>query len=186
MIITISGDIGSGKSTCGKLLQKKLGYSYLSTGAIQRKIAEEMNMTTLELNLLSETDPSIDKKIDSYTRALDGSDEDYIVDSRLAWHFIPSSYKVFLLCENEIAAKRIFNDDNRVSDEETQNVMQLLDKIQDRRQSEKRRFLAKYEVDYMDLANYDQVIDSSYLTPDEIVEMIQDGMSFYYGDGPAK
>lgn len=52
MIITISGDIGSGKSTTGKLLAKKLDYKYLSTGAIQRQIAEEMGMTTLELNIL--------------------------------------------------------------------------------------------------------------------------------------
>jgi cytidylate kinase len=179
MIITISGDIGSGKSTTGKLLMNKLGYLYLSTGAIQRKIAEEMNMTTLELNLLSETDTSIDNKIDSYTKALSESDENYIVDSRLAWHFIPSSYKVFLLCEDDIAADRIFHDHNRVSDEDTSTVLQLLAKIKDRRQSEKRRFLQKYSIDFEDLSNYDQVIDSSYFTPDEIAQLILDGIKLY-------
>ena len=97
MIITISGDIGSGKSTCGKLLRDQLGFKYLSTGDIQRRIAADMGISTLELNLLSEKDKSIDKKIDDHTRALADSDENYIVDSRLAWHFIPSSYKVFLL-----------------------------------------------------------------------------------------
>lgn len=181
MIITISGDIGSGKSTCGKLLKKTLSYDYLSTGAIQRKIAEEMGITTLELNLLSESDTAIDDKIDSHTRQLNKSGENYIVDSRLAWHFIPSSYKVFLRCEDRIAADRIFNDHDRVSDENTQTVIQLLDKIKDRRKSEKRRFLNKYGIDFEDLSNYDQIVDSSFFTPDEIVQMILDGIKMYEG-----
>ena len=97
MVITISGDIGSGKSTTGKLLCEKLGYKYLSTGAIQRQIAADMGMTTLELNHLTDSRRDIDEKIDSYTRALNETDDNYVVDSRLAWNFIPSSYKVFLL-----------------------------------------------------------------------------------------
>ena len=98
MIITISGDIGSGKSTTGKLPCKKLDFNYLSTGAIQRQIAADMGMTTLELNHLTDSRLDIDEKIDSYTRALNDQDDNYVVDSRLAWHFIPKSYKVFLLC----------------------------------------------------------------------------------------
>lgn len=181
MIITISGDIGSGKSTCGKLLRDQLGYNYLSTGDIQRRIAAEMGITTLELNLLSENDKSIDKKIDDHTRALADSDENYIVDSRLAWHFIPSSYKVFLRCKDEIAAQRIFHDENRVSDENTASIMQLLDKIKDRRQSEKRRFLSLYGIDFEDLSNYDQIVDSSFFKPQVIVDLIKDGFKMIEG-----
>ena len=182
MIITISGDIGSGKSTCGKLLRDQLGYNYLSTGDIQRRIAAEMGITTLELNLLSENDKSIDKKIDDHTRALADSDENYIVDSRLAWHFIPSSYKVFLRCKDEIAAQRIFHDENRVSDENTASIMHLLDKIKDRRQSEKRRFLSLYGIDFEDLSNYDQIVDSSFFKPQVIVDLIKDGIKMIDGD----
>ena len=180
MIITISGDIGSGKSTTGKILVNKLGYQYISTGGIQRKIAEEMQLTTLELNLLSEKDPSIDQKIDQYTRDLSESKEHYIVDSRLAWHFIPSSFKVFLRCEEEIAAQRIFKDHQRISDESTDDVSFLLQKIQERRKSEKRRFLTKYGIDFEDLTNYDMVIDSSHFTPDWIASLIIDGATHYY------
>ena len=182
MIITISGDIGSGKSTCGKLLKDQLGYNYLSTGDIQRRIAAEMGITTLELNLLSEHDKSIDKKIDDHTRALADSDESYIVDSRLAWHFIPTSYKVFLRCKDDIAAQRIFHDDNRISDEHTESIMQLLDKIKDRRQSEKRRFLSLYGIDFEDLSNYDQIVDSSFFRPQVIVDFIKDGIKFFGED----
>jgi len=40
-IITIDGPVGSGKSTIGRLLAKKLGLTYLDTGAMYRVIALE-------------------------------------------------------------------------------------------------------------------------------------------------
>ena len=180
MIITISGDIGSGKSTTGKLLAKQLGYEYLSTGAIQRKIAEDMGITTLELNLLTEKLTEIDDKIDGYTSALNDSNDDFIVDSRLAWNFIPSSYKVFLLCDSLTAAKRISLDDQRKCDETNKEVEHLLVKIRERRKSEKRRFLEKYKIDFEDLSNYDLIIDSSLFSPETLVAMIIDGVRLYY------
>lgn len=180
MIITISGDIGSGKSTTGKALCKRLDYQYLSTGAIQRKIAADMGLTTLELNNLTDSRPDIDEKIDNHTRALNDSDDNYIVDSRLAWHFIPKSYKVFLRCDETIAAERISKDDQRKSDEENRAIPHLLKQIQARRKSEAVRFKRIYDIDFEDLSNYDQVIDSGYFWPDEIVQLILDGIQMYY------
>ncbi len=180
MIITISGDIGSGKSTTGKLLCEKLGYKYLSTGAIQRQIAADMGMTTLELNHLTDSRRDIDEKIDSCTRALNDTDDNYIVDSRLAWNFIPSSYKVFLLCDEDIAAERISKDDKRKSDESNREILHLIRKIKERRKSEKERFKKIYNIDFEDHSNYDQIIDSGYFYPDKIVQMILDGIDRYY------
>lgn len=180
MIITISGDIGSGKSTTGKLLKEKLNYNYLSTGAIQRQIAQEMGLTTLELNKLTESRKDIDDRIDGYTQALNYATENFVVDSRLAWHFIPSSYKVFLLCDEKIAAERISKDRNRKSDEENRAVRFLIEKIKERRKSEKERFKRIYHVDFEDLSNYDQIIDSAYFLPEEIVELILEGIENYY------
>ncbi|WP_456402069.1 (d)CMP kinase [Persephonella sp.] len=39
MIITIDGPAGSGKSTVAKMLSKKLGYTYIDTGAMYRALA---------------------------------------------------------------------------------------------------------------------------------------------------
>jgi cytidylate kinase, putative len=175
MIITISGDIGSGKSTTGRLLCEQLGFKYLSTGAIQRQIAEEMGLTTLELNHLTDSRQDIDAKIDSYTRALNDTTDDYVVDSRLAWHFIPSSYKVFLVCAEEIAAQRISGDKKRISDESNRDVHHLIGKIKERRASESARFKRIYNVDFEDLSNYHLVVDTAYFYPDKIVEMIIEG-----------
>lgn len=179
MIITISGDIGSGKSTTGKILCEKLGFNYLSTGAIQRQIASDMGLTTLELNHLTDSRLDIDEKIDNFTRALNDSTEDYIVDSRLAWHFIPSSYKVFLLCEDHIAADRISKDKLRKSDESLREISHLLEKIKERRQSERNRFKRIYNIDFQDLSNYNQIIDSAFFYPDQIADLIIDGSRFY-------
>ena len=180
MIITISGDIGSGKSTTGKLLAERLNYSYLSTGAIQRQIAEEMGLTTLQLNILTEKRRDIDERIDGYTRALNETSDNYVVDSRLAWHFIPKSYKVFLLCEESIAAQRISKDDKRKSDEKDKSINHLLSKIIERRKSEKDRFKKIYNIDFEDLSNYDQIIDSAYFYPEEIVDLVIGGIDRFY------
>ncbi len=180
VVITISGDIGSGKSTTGKLICKKLEYKYLSTGAIQRQIAEDMGLTTLELNHLTDSRKDIDDKIDSYTKALNDTEEDYVVDSRLAWHFIPSSYKVYLLCDESVAAQRISKDDDRASDESNRDVDHLISKIKERRKSEQERFKRIYDIDFGDLSNYDQLIDTAYFTPDEVVSLILDGIDHYY------
>ena len=180
MIITISGDIGSGKSTTGRILCEKLDFKYLSTGAIQRQIASDMGMTTLELNHLTDSRLDIDEKIDSYTRALNDSTENYIVDSRLAWHFIPSSYKVFLLCEDHIAAERISKDKNRKSDESRRDVNHLLSKIKERRESERNRFKRIYNIDFQDLSNYNQIIDSAFFFPEQIADLIIEGSQFFF------
>ena len=62
--ISLAGDLGSGKSTVGRLLAEKFGAQMYSTGTIQRELAEKMGMTTLELNKYSETHPEIDNMID--------------------------------------------------------------------------------------------------------------------------
>lgn len=172
MIITISGDIGSGKSTVGKLLVNQLGYRYLSTGGIQRKIAEEMGLTTLELNILSEENTEIDDRIDSYTKALNDSKDNFIVDSRLAWHFIPKSFKVFLQCSTEEAAKRIFKDGSRSGERSERSIRTLFEKILDRRASEKRRFIQKYNIDYTLLHQYDLIYDTTSSPPEKVMDEV--------------
>ena len=135
-----------------------------------------MGLTTLELNKLTESRKDIDDKIDGYTRALNDTIADYVVDSRLAWHFIPSSYKVFLICDEQTAAQRISKDMHRVSDETVRDVQSLLEKIKERRKSESSRFQKIYGIDFEDRSNYHLVIDSAYFYPEQIVEMIIGGL----------
>ena len=82
--ISLAGDLGSGKSTVGKLLAEKFGAQMYSTGTIQRELAAKMNMTTLELNKYSETHPEVDDMIDDGLRALNEKDVSVVIDSRMA------------------------------------------------------------------------------------------------------
>ena len=64
-VITISGQLGSGKSTIAQMISKQLGWMYYSTGMAQRSIAQEKGITTTELNRLAISDPTIDAQIDA-------------------------------------------------------------------------------------------------------------------------
>ena len=172
--ITITGSLGSGKSTVAKKLAADLGLTYYSTGSAQRQIAMQMGITTLQLNHLADTDKSIDEKIDGVIKAMNKDGNSYIVDSRLAWHFMPDSFKVKLTVETNRAAERIFNDNLRSSESKYKNVDEVIKAIKERRQSERERFLRVYQVDIENNSAFDLVIDTTSLSIDEVCAQIKD------------
>ncbi|MDR1653682.1 MAG: cytidylate kinase family protein [Prevotellaceae bacterium] len=169
-IITITGDLGSGKSTVSAVLCKRLNYKYIYTGKIQREIADRYKMTTLELNKYSETHPEIDDEIDSFVKSLSES-TDLIVDSRLAWFFIPNSFKVYLKTDLEVSANRIAGDSMRKS-EKYYSVQEAVDNIVARKTSENKRYLDLYGADCSNLENFNLVVDTSCILPEKTAEII--------------
>jgi len=169
-IISITGDLGSGKSTVSKLLCERLRYDYIYTGNIQREIAKRYNMTTLELNKYSETHPEIDEEIDATFKALNDS-ANLIVDSRLAWFFIPKSFKVFLQTEVSVSASRISSDKWRETENYTSQD-EAIEMIIARRDSEIKRYMNLYNVNCTEASNFDLIIDTSYITPKEVADRI--------------
>jgi cytidylate kinase len=169
-IISITGDLGSGKSTVSSILCKQLNYEYIYTGKIQRDIALKYNMTTLELNKYSETHPEIDEEIDSTFKSLNDS-ANLIVDSRLAWFFIPQSFKVFLKTDLTVAANRISGDSQR-GNEKYSSKEDAINKITARKASENKRYMELYGADCSDLSNFNLIVDTSYITPEQVAETI--------------
>ncbi len=169
--MSITGDIGSGKSVITRLLGEETGYRLYSTGQLQREIAARRGMSTLELNRYAETHPEIDEEIDSASRALRSKPEALIIDSRIAWNFIPESFKVYLVVDGNIAAERILSDDVRQT-ESYEDLATARDDIRRRRRSEKERFSELYGIDLLDLNNYDLVVDTSCSSPQEIAAVI--------------
>ena len=168
--ISLAGDLGSGKSTVGKILSQKLGAEVYSTGTIQRQIATEMGMTTLQLNQYMETHPEIDGKIDDGLRALEHSEKNLIIDSRMAWHFVPSSFSVYMAADPFVSAERILKAGRE--SEPFSTVEEAVASISDRRKSEMFRYSHLYGVNIKDLENYDYVIDTSYIPPEIVAEHI--------------
>lgn len=173
MHITITGNLGSGKSTICRLLNEKYQFEIYSTGKVQRELARQMNLTTLELNQLMCSNPKYDNMIDAATTRIsrENKDKDIIFDSRLAWNFVEQSFKVFVSVSLEIAAKRVMNDSRGVEEKYT-SLEEAKKLLAERAATEKIRYKDIYNLNYMDFSNYNLVIDSTYCTPDKIAEKI--------------
>lgn len=169
--ITITGDLGSGKSVVSKILESTLGYEIYSTGKVQREIATRYGMTTLELNQYAETHPEIDEEIDSAFIRLNSASEGYIVDSRLAWHFMPNSFKIYMRVPYEVAAARIMADTTRKG-EQYSSLIDAVTKLKARKDSENSRFLEKYGCDCSNMDNFDYVADTQNASPEEVAKGI--------------
>ena len=169
-IISLAGDLGSGKSTVSAILCKTLDYQYIYTGQIQRKIAERYGMTTTELNHYAETHPKIDEEIDATFKALSNA-ENLIVDSRLAWFFIPNSFKVFLKTNLEVSVERISGDKERLN-ENYASLQEAAKEIVARKESEVKRYQQYYGANCLDMNNYDLIIDTSNILPQEVANII--------------
>lgn len=169
--ITITGDLGSGKSAVSKILRERLGFDIYSTGKMQREIAAKYNMTTLELNKYSETHPEIDEEIDNFSKGLGDREESLIVDSRLAWFFIPHSFKLYLKVDVDVAAQRIKGDTGRTSEAYADLETAKRD-ILKRKALENSRFLSLYNADCANMNNFDLVVDTSQMTPDAVATLI--------------
>lgn len=173
MHITITGNLGSGKSTICKLLNEKYQFEVYSTGKVQRELARQMNLTTLEFNQLMCSDRKYDKMIDDETARIsrENKDKNIIFDSRLAWHFVEHSFKVFVSVSLDVAAARVMGD-KRGDVEKYSSLDEAKKLLAERAATEKLRYKDIYNLNYMDFSNYNLVIDSTYCTPDKIAEII--------------
>lgn len=165
-ILTVSGLIGSGKTSVCRELSALTGWRVVSAGTILRRMAEDRGLSVIELNEIAKTDKSIDKLIDDQLIALRDSSESLIVDSRLAWHFIPNSYKVHLIVDTSIAANRVFNAQR--SDESYATPEAAYAANAQRQTIENERFKQYYGIDCEDQSNYDLILDSSAMLPAEL------------------
>jgi cytidylate kinase len=169
-VISITGDLGSGKSTVSTILQKALNYDYIYTGRIQREIANRLKMTTMELNKYAETHPEIDEEIDLTFKSLNNS-SNLIVDSRLAWFFFFFLFKVFLKTDLMVSANRISKDNQRKG-ERYSSREEAANNIIARKTSENRRYMDLYGADCSDLSHFNLIVDTSFITPDQVADII--------------
>ncbi|UOA07079.1 cytidylate kinase family protein [Methylobacter sp. S3L5C] len=170
-IIVMSGDIGSGKSSVATALKQLTDYDIIGTGTIQRAIAKRRGVTTLELNKISQTDRSIDDEIDSYVIETGKTKDHLILDSRLAWHFIPTAFKVFLSVDAVVGAERVFNASR--NDENNPSLEITLENNLKRQTIEDQRFNQLYNINFRKYANYNLIIDTSYTSPEAIAKKIK-------------
>lgn len=183
MNITITGNLGSGKSSIGKVLKEK-GYEIVSTGNIFRELAMEKGLSVEEFNkqvneATRRGDRSVDQMIDDTTARIGRERDNIMFDSRLACNFVPDSFKVFVITDIDEASRRVFNDSVRANSESYESQDACKKALVHRQEMESIRFKEIYEIDYYDMSNYNLVIESTNAAPAEIAEEILDNLEAY-------
>lgn len=88
---------------------------------------------------------------------------------------MPESFKVYLKVDINIAAKRVFNDETRRdSERKFETVEEQKQDIEKRYNLENARYFELYGVRKEDESNYDLVLDTSNLTPNEVADKIEE------------
>lgn len=177
MNITITGNLGSGKTSICKVLQEK-GYEVISAGSIFREVAVEKGVSVIELNEMCKKDPNLDYEIDARSERLGKEKDGVIFDSRMAWNFVDDSFKVFILVNVSEATRRVYSGVQRNA-ESYDSMEQAAEMLRDRAELERRRFKDLYHVDYYDARNYNLIIESTNASPAQLAEEIIRNFELY-------
>src|SRR5512147_1904144 len=103
-IVTLAGSPGSGKSSTAKAVAAALGFRHFSSGDIFRQLAAARGESIEAMNISAEAQRDIDLQVDHLLQEKYRTEEKLVIDSRMAWHWMPSSFKVFLLLDRGTAA----------------------------------------------------------------------------------
>jgi cytidylate kinase len=165
-VITLTGPPGSGKSTAGRIVAKRLGLEFLSAGELFRAEAKRQGMDVEEFSRYAETHEGVDRGLDDEmaSRALPGR----LLDGRLVGafcrrHGVPCHYLVVTASE-VVRFRRLAGRDDLSLSETTSRTLA-------REQSERDRYQRYYGIDLDDEVP-DLSVDSSTLTPEAVADQL--------------
>jgi cytidylate kinase len=168
MLVTISGEPGSGKTTVARLLAQRLGLPHVYAGDLYRREAEQRGLTLDEFNRLAESDHSIDRSLDGAmaARAQEGN---VVLEGRLAGFIARESsldaLKVWLTASEDVRARR-------VAQREGLDWRQVLRVNHARHGSDAKRYRDIYGWDLADTRVYDLVLSTDDETPEALAERL--------------
>jgi predicted cytidylate kinase len=168
MLITISGEPGSGKTTVARLLARELGLPHVYAGDLYRQEAKRRGLDLEQFNALCEKDHSVDRALDAAMteRARQGN---VVLEGRLAGYFAAQegldSLKVWLTASDETRARR-------VAQREDGRWEKVLEENRSRHLSDARRYRQIYGFDLADIGVYDLVLTTDDATPEDLVAQL--------------
>ncbi len=174
MLITISGPIGSGKSTVAADLAEALSYEHVSGGDIFRELADERGYTPLEFNKLAEEDDAIDRDLDRRLRQTARERDEVILESRLSG-WMAGEYadlKFWFDAPEEVRARR-------VAEREEQDYDEALSEMRARAESEYTRYLEYYDIDFEDRSIYDLSLNTARWGPQAVMTIVHTAIEEY-------
>jgi cytidylate kinase len=177
VIITVGGDIGSGKTTVAKAVAKRFGLKHISAGDTFREMAKVRGMSLAEFSRLAEENQDLDRELDNKQVALAREAGDAIVDGRLSGIMIQDAVlKIWLKASLEERVKRVAKRENK-------DYSQALRETREREASEFKRYKDIYGVDLRDLSFYDVVLNTSLWEPEEVINIIGEMVSYLIKGG---
>ena len=166
-MICITGNIAVGKTEVAKIVANKLGFELYKASTSFRELARQKNMSLVEFSHYVDKNPDIDKQVEFNTQAKVKDSNKIVIDARLGFYIAPKAFKVYMTSVLDVASRRLFEaSKTRGKEEKYESIEEA------REESEKERYLELYDVDIHDLSNYDYVIDTSDLTPEEAANRI--------------
>ncbi|MEG1705226.1 MAG: cytidylate kinase family protein [Clostridia bacterium] len=172
-IITLAGDIASGKGTISNIMKLKLNYEIYRNGEYFRSLAKEHNMSVKDFNIYVESHSEIDFEIEKSAEKYARDHDNLIIDARLGWYAVPYSFKVYLKTDLKEAARRLYLDDIRDKSVELYSSVEEAEReIAERFKLENDRYLSIYGVKKDDMSNYDYVLDTTNILPEVAADKI--------------
>lgn len=166
MIVTIGGDIGSGKSTVAKAVAEKFKLKHISAGETFREMAKERGMDLAEFSKFAEGNHELDREVDDRQTEMARMAGDAVVDGRLSGVLLKeAALKIWLKAPMEERAKR-------VAKREKKEYKQALRETEEREASELGRYRTIYGIDLRDLSPYDAVLNTQLWGPEEVINII--------------
>jgi len=173
-IITITGLPGSGKSSTAKGVARRLGYGHFSSGDLFREMAAARGLSIEEINITAEKQQEIDREVDKLLVKIGEEKNNLVLDSRIAFHWIPGSFKVFLNLEPKIAAERTFaqiQKEGRVS-QAGSSLDEVYGNMLERIESERKRYRNLYNIDFTDRTQFDLIVDTETNNLERVIDII--------------
>lgn len=166
--MTIGGYPGTGTTTACRTIEKKLGLEHVYAGQIFREHATKHGMTLEQFGAYCEAHPEVDRALDAYQAEL-LKGHPILLEGRLSGYLayrdrLPA-YKIWFTCDAHVRGQRLVEREGGDLDTKMMEMRR-------REDSERKRYLAFYGYDINDLSVYDQVLDTTSLTKDEVVEAV--------------
>lgn len=173
-IISLAGDLASGKGTVSNILIQELNFGVYRNGEYVRKLAKEQGLDITSFNAYLSEHPEIDQQIEKSASEYAKTHDNFIIDARLGWYAVPESFKVYMKVDIDESAKRAFYDETRKETEKFDTIEEQRDDIARRYKMENERYWKIYGIRKEDMNNYDLVIDTTHLSPEEVAKMIKE------------
>lgn len=172
-IISLAGDLAAGKGTISNILIEELQYGIYRNGEYVRKLAKDMGLNITSFNEYLADHPEIDMQIEKSAAEYAKDHDKFIIDARLGWYAVPESFKVYLRVDIDEAARRAFYDEKRKNTESFATVEEQKQDMIRRFNLENERYWKLYKVHKEDMSNYDLVVDTTSITPQEAADIIK-------------